>query len=248
MKNFFKKFFVAGAVLLSVIGISSLATQQPAHAASGGFSCRPFLGMVSWDCHIGEITNETELQNSIWLIAANILTDIAVIAAYLVLSYVIYGGYLYMFSSGDPSKVTAGKKTLTHAFIGLAIVILSNVILNAIRFALLKGSGAFSDNCAAGSGCVDAVTLVKNLINWVIGIAGVVSAIFVVVGGVGYVPSAGDPGKLQKAKNTIIYALIGLAVVALSEIIVTFVSNIINDANPTASANQTLIAKEYHEN
>lgn len=67
-----------------------------------------------------------------------------------------------------------------------------------------------------------------------IGIAGVVSAIFLVIGGVGYITSSGDANKLQKSKNTITYALIGLAIVGLSEIIVSVVSGIIsNGTTPT---------------
>ena len=133
-----------------------------------------------------------------------------------------------MFSSGDASKAAAGKKTLTHAFTGLAIVMLANVILNAIRIALLGANGKFS-NCI-GNACVDANTMVTNAIQWVIGIAGVVSAVFIVIGGIGYMTSSGDSSKLQKSKSTILYALIGLAIVALAEAITAFVSNLIRNA------------------
>lgn len=249
MKNFFKKLFVLVAILLPIFSITTTINSSSAFAADPDHTfgdCYNFLGMVSWDCNVPNIDSTDNLKSGVWLIAANILTDIGVIAAYLVIGYVIYGGYLYMFSSGDASKVASGKKTLLHAFIGLAVVMLTNVILNALRFALLNGSGAFSDNCV-DTQCVDPSALVTNAINWIIGISGVVSAIFILVGGVGYVTSSGDAAKLQKAKNTIFYALIGLAVVALSEMIVIFVSHIVRDANSTSSVNQTLIAKEYYE-
>ncbi len=197
-----------------------------------GPNCRYFLGLTSWDCGVTNPNNEESLTSNIWTIAVNILTDISVIAAYLVIRYVIYGGYLYMFSSGEAVKVSAGKKTLTHAFIGLAIVVLASIILGSIRVALI-GNKSF-ENCvsstAQAASCMNSSpeALVTNLISWVIGIAGAVAAIFLVVGGVGYVTSAGDANKLQKAKNTITYALIGLAIVGLSEIIVSVVSGIIN--------------------
>ena len=64
-----------------------------------------------------------------------------------------------------------------------------------------------------------------------LGVLGLVAVIFVVVGGVKYMTSAGDPGKVQQAKKTIIYALIGLIVCALAFAIVNFViSGIIKKA------------------
>lgn len=208
-------------------------------------TCNYFLGLTSWNCGVN-IHDEESLKTGIWTIVANVATDITVIAAYLVLGYVIYGGYLYIFSSGDPGKVSAGKKTLTQAFIGLAIVMSANIIMNTIRFALL-GSSRNLLNCATES-CVDPGALVTNVIQWVIGIAGAVAAIFVVQGGIAYTTSAGDPGKLQKAKQTITYALIGLAIVALAELITAFVSGMIRNAgNTTGYINQTIISKESHE-
>ncbi len=214
-------------------------------------ACPIFLGLTSWDCGV-DITDEASLKSGIWTIAANVATDITVIAAYLVLGYVIYGGYLYMLSNGDPGKVATGKKAIIHAFIGLAIVMSAYIILNAIRIALIGNSSFSQCDLATGTGCVDANDLVTSAIQWIIGIAGVVAVIFVVYGGISYTTSSGDPSKLQKAKQTILYALIGLIVVALSELITAFVSNTIRNANnntaPSSYYNQIIISKEVNEN
>lgn len=242
MKNLLKKTFVFLG-LISIVS-ASLAALVPAQTSAvqidnrGNGSCQ-FLGFVCWDEGLaGEnINNETALKNKVWIIAANIATDITVLAAYLVLGYVIYGGYLYTFSGGDPSKVATGKKALSQAFIGLAIVMLAYVIMSSIRIAL--GGNQLTCDPNTGSNCVkvsNAPTVISSAISWVIGIAGVVSAIFVVYGGISYTTSAGDPGKLQKAKSMIIYALIGLAIVALAEIITAFVTGIIKNADTSTSA------------
>ena len=224
MKHIFTKIFLSCAIL-SPIFTFILPLNAPAYAdASFNGECNYFLGLTSWDCGV-DISDEKTLKEGILQIVVNISTDISVIAAYLLLGYVIYGGYLYMFSSGDAGKVAAGKKTLANAFIGFGIAIGANVILTSIRIAML-GGGALS-GCTENGGCINAGDVVNNLVNWVIGIAGITSAIFVVVGGVGYITSSGDAGKLQKAKNTIFYALIGLGIVALAEIITTFVSGMI---------------------
>ncbi len=207
--------------------------------------CNYFLGMVSWDCHVKKIENESALKSGIWTIVSNIASDITIIASYLVIAYVIYGGYLYTFSRGEPAKVAEGKKTLTQAFIGLGIVLSASVIVNTIRLAL--GVNLAKDCTQAGKCINDANTMVVNYINWVIGIAGVMSLIFVVYGGALYITSTGDPGKVKQAKNMIMYSLIGLAIVALAATITAFVSQSIREANENALIKTTLISKEVHE-
>lgn len=57
----------------------------------------------------------------------------------------------------------------------------------------------------------------------VFGIAGAVAVLMVVIGAFQYVISTGDPQKTAKAKNTILYALIGVAVAVSAQVIVSFV-------------------------
>lgn len=251
MKKPFKKFI---PILVTILISCFFITTSPVSADSAftgrtGTDCQGFLGLTSWDCGV-DIHDEATLKSGIWQIVANIATDITIIAAYLVLFYVIYGGYMYAVSSGDPGKIAIGKKILTQAFIGLGIILLANIIMNAIRFALL-GAGGVLGSCdlQTGSGnCIDPTDLVAGAIRWIIAVVGIVSVIFVVYGGITYATSAGDPGKLQKAKNMILYALIGLAVVALASVITAFVSNTIkNAAEDTSMLNETIISKEVHE-
>ena len=62
-----------------------------------------------------------------------------------------------------------------------------------------------SAGCDGGSN-KNATNAITNVLNAVIGVLGIVAVIFVVVGGVKYMTSAGDPGKVESAKKTIIYA------------------------------------------
>lgn len=247
MKNIFKKLLVVCAVILAASFTTSLATPQTASAATD----RTFLGLVPWDQNTGFFKadgtpnklTEDKIKSGVWVAVANVITDITVIAAYLVLGYVIYGGYLYIFSGGDPGKVAAGKKTLTQAFIGLAIVMLATVIMNSIRIAL---GANFAKDCATSS-CINPASMVNSAITWTIGMGAIVSAIFVVYGGIAYTTSAGDPGKVEKAKKTILYALIGLIVCALAEVITLFATKTITDAKSFNPTHETIISKEVHE-
>lgn len=74
----------------------------------------------------------------------------------------------------------------------------------------------------------DLQTSVTNILNAVIGVLGIVAVIVIIIGGVTYMTSSGDAGKVKKAKDTILYGVIGLVVVALAFAIVNFViANII---------------------
>lgn len=56
-------------------------------------------------------------------------------------------------------------------------------------------------------------------------IAGVAAIIMMIVTGIMYVLSGGDPQKVAAAKNTFLYALIGLVVVVAAQTIIVFVLN-----------------------
>lgn len=229
-------------LLLSILSLSILSlpllSYAPAAYAEGEEeqtgSCTYLLGMPSWNCGVNyeNVDSEGDLSEAIWMIVANIATSISVIATYLAIAYVLYGGYKYIFANGNATKVAGGKNTLNRAFIGLAIAMSASVILNTIRVVLIQ-NGKFTDcdlatstgNCINAAGVSD---MVVNIINWVIGVSGTVALAFVIGGGIQYITSNGEPDKLRLAKSTIKYALIGLVIVALAETIVIFMTHIIN--------------------
>ena len=66
---------------------------------------------------------------------------------------------------------------------------------------------------------------VTTILNSLIAVLGVVCVVVMIIGGYNYMTSSGDPGKVDKAKKTILYGLIGLVVCVLSFAIVNFVIN-----------------------
>jgi len=65
--------------------------------------------------------------------------------------------------------------------------------------------------------------LVTQITQTIIYITGAISVIMIVIGGLKYVFSAGDSAGVQSAKNTILYAIIGLVVTLFAQVIVSFV-------------------------
>lgn len=84
------------------------------------------------------------------------------------------------------------------------------------------------------AGCdtkTDAKSVVTNILSAIIGMLGLVAVIFIVIGGIQYMNSSGDTTKLKKAKDTILYACIGLAVAALAFAITQFAIDTINSSD-----------------
>lgn len=79
----------------------------------------------------------------------------------------------------------------------------------------------------AASGCSGTTTelpdYVQTVLYTIISVLGIVAVIYIIIGGVSYMTSTGDPQKTQKARKTILYAVIGLVICVLAFAIVNFV-------------------------
>ena len=67
--------------------------------------------------------------------------------------------------------------------------------------------------------------ILTDIINIFSVIVGIIAVIMIIVGGFRYITSGGASDKVTSAKNTLLYAIVGLIVVALAQIIVQFVLN-----------------------
>jgi hypothetical protein len=89
------------------------------------------------------------------------------------------------------------------------------------------GEKKCGDSTDGESGINDLLIKIVNVIS---AIVGVVAVIMIIFGGFKYITSGGDSNNVSGAKNTIIYAIIGLVIVALAQFIVHFVINTAGDA------------------
>lgn len=81
--------------------------------------------------------------------------------------------------------------------------------------------------CEAVGGCSDGAEEVSNVIataiNILSAIGGIVAVIIIIINGIRFITSNGDPQATNSARNGIIYALVGILVVVLAQVIVQFV-------------------------
>lgn len=83
-------------------------------------------------------------------------------------------------------------------------------------------NGANATNLNTGN-TANLNTVVKRVINTVLYIIGILAVIMIIVGGIQYTTSGGDQAAVTKAKNTILYGIVGLIIAVLAYAIVNFV-------------------------
>ena len=81
--------------------------------------------------------------------------------------------------------------------------------------------------------------IAKDVVNIMFFIVGVMAVIMIIWGGIRYVLSAGNSAALTSAKNTIMYAVIGLIVAILAYTIVNFVINTVSGNGGSSSSNSS---------
>lgn len=86
---------------------------------------------------------------------------------------------------------------------------------------------------------------VMQILNVIVGVVGVIAVAVIIIGGILYVTSTGEAAKTTRARNTILYGIVGLVIALLAFAIVNFILNsvfnpttesvVINPANPTGN-------------
>ena len=78
-------------------------------------------------------------------------------------------------------------------------------------------------NIAEEHGTNNLMKTINDIINVVLGALGIVAVVVIIIGGIGFVTSQGDAARVTKARNTILYGVVGLVVALLAFAIVNFV-------------------------
>lgn len=169
------------------------------------------------------------LTSFIWRIVLNIIEIGLQIVGYLAGIMILYGGFKFITSSGDSAAVEGARKTITNASIGLIISITSVAIVNLI-LGLLSGTTTVAQ-IRSVDGSVETVNvpittaadILKNGLNIFYYLVGAIAVIMIIKAGFTYITSGGDSANVTKAKNTILYAVIGLIVVITAFAITNFI-------------------------
>ncbi len=75
-------------------------------------------------------------------IITRIINYLLLFAALIAILFIVIGGYKYITSAGNAESAKSGKETVVNAVIGLAIIILSFVIVSVVNNTLANESGS----------------------------------------------------------------------------------------------------------
>lgn len=155
----------------------------------------------------------------IWLIVAAIFQALLQISGVVAVAMMIYAGYKYLLSRGQPNEVAAAKTTITNTVFGIIFIVFATRIVGFIanNFIVGNAGGAFLLPIPVAGNPIQAILSI------VFQIAGALAVVMVAWGGITYIRSAGDPNAVKEAKNTILYALVGLLIAIFATALVQFI-------------------------
>ncbi len=110
-------------------------------------------------------------------------------------------------------------------FVSIFMIMALVVFPVAAQIQPISGSecGEFGIPCSGNDDTSSMIYYLSTIINIFLGLAGLIAAIFLIMGGIRYITSRGEEEETKKAKNTILFAIIGLIIIGLSAVIVNFV-------------------------
>ncbi len=120
---------------------------------------------------------------------------------------------------------------MLSATLTIAVPALAPAVANAADIKSNLCSGANLDLTQANKDCTTKASVndfqdtLSRIINIISILVGVIAVVMIIFGGFKYITSGGKQESVTGAKNTILYGLIGLVIVALAQIIVKFVLN-----------------------
>ena len=137
------------------------------------------------------------------------------------------------------SKIICATAMAAIGIVGVLAPVSSVYATDPFCDKLTEGTTAYEAAGCAETG--DLKLAIKNILLAVIGVAGFVAVIFIIVGGVNYMTSAGDTNKITKAKQTILYALIGLIICALAFAIVNWTIGVVNKSDKKSDEDKSYL-------
>lgn len=141
MRHFLYTIMLSAAAFMLVSGV--IVSIAP-HAQAALVSCgNETTGDPANGCKLGDLFGT----------AARLINYLFSGAAVVATGGVVYGGFLMVTSAGNPSGQTAGKKAVTNSLIGLAVILISYVLVQTIFVVagysqggdILKDPGSFTD-------------------------------------------------------------------------------------------------------
>ena len=120
--------------------------------------------------------------------------------------------------------------------LSLAMLILLGSNSSASAYSLMEGVNAARGSNVPGA-LFGGTGIITTIINTMLYIAGALSVIMIIIGGLRYATSGGNSSNVTAAKNTVLYAIIGLLVAFFAYAAVNFVLGSVETGGQFAPSN-----------
>lgn len=154
---------------------------------------------------------DNDIKKFITILIINIGEIISKLIIMASVLFIIYGGFQFIFSAGEEQKIIGAKTTISNAVVGLFISLISTTIVSTLF-------GFFGDQKSLRNGSF-LPFFIGNLFKW----GSIIAVAMIVYSGFSYILAKGDSGKLNKAKQSLLYSILGMIVIAFSWSIVKFI-------------------------
>ncbi len=128
----------------------------------------------------------------------------------------------------------------TVAYAGPPAAGCDNTITHGISQGVNDSVNGANVNCQPSTAGGSSITKIAKQVIFIFSIVvGAISVIMIIYGGFRYITSGGDSGNVGNAKNTLIYAVVGLIIVALAQLIVQFVLSTSSEVQTKSTSDGT---------
>ncbi len=216
------RFAAAAFIFGAMLGGPLMVAANPVAPSAAAACDDRVIGIPPWyrgltegnKCNIKSPDAVGGIQQFITILALNIIEIIMVIIGYIAVFFILYGGFQFVANNGSADTVSKATKTILNAVIGLAISLSAVAILN-FTFGAVGVEG--------GRPALSGNELIQSILNTAYFIGGIIAVIVIIIAGLTYATSGGDSSKITRAKNQILFSVIGIVLILSAFAISNFI-------------------------
>jgi hypothetical protein len=156
--------------------------------------------------------------SNLWLIGLAILDILIRVAGFIAVLSIIIAGLELIRSEGSSEKALNARQRLINSLLGLALAAGATGLVVFVGNTV-GGNGSALPHTAANQGAINSI------LNAAFVIFGALAVLFIILAGFRMVTSGDNPTKVAEARRQILFAALGLVVIATAGTLVNFVLN-----------------------
>ena len=114
---------------------------------------------------------------------------------------------------------------MKHLKTATAVLSVAGIVATVLVVAAAPALAETTGHVLAAASSLNQV--ITNITKWLVGLLVGLATLLLTVGGVRYLLAGGDPGEVQRAKNTLKYSAIGYGVAVLAPLLVTILKGFV---------------------